>query len=293
MTRLLLLSLILCLYTLFADVLGTKIVEERSICKAVKDGSLPTNVWIQYGHTRSASTLQFMVILLLGNYLCGGNGISVGYGGTSTADNIAETVKSYPNILQIYKCHSQDCVTQAPANAFIFLSGSGKNFIDNQLGVWSKHYNHTVVNVQSYEHVIHRQDQLTDYQKIFLLPQKILDFISVYLRYWEVYRTCCGPQMSQSWREYLQNNKSSRAQTNLDYPACEMYNLSETESLLNNVANALDFVPKRFVGAEKGFILEMTMLPPFVGYCKCTVDLTKLDNAVFNDLKYKDCNHHL
>ena len=47
-----------------------------------------------------------------------------------------------------------------------------------------------------------------EYQQFFNIPTKLMDLVYEYMRYWDILRVCCGPQMSEDWRQALLNNSS-------------------------------------------------------------------------------------
>jgi hypothetical protein len=74
-----------------------------------------------------------------------------------------------------------------------------------------------------------------EYQDIFGLSDKQMEYLVEYLRYWEILRVCCGVQMSSDWRNQLSpvsNYSQHHDPHSPAYPACEMYNISQVENLM-------------------------------------------------------------
>jgi len=61
-----------------------------------------------------------------------------------------------------------------------------------------------------------------EYQKIFDLPDEQMKKIQEYLEVWDAIRLCCGSQMSEGWRQYLQGKSS-------DHHTCFMYDIGNVE----------------------------------------------------------------
>jgi hypothetical protein len=72
-------------------------------CPAVRDGRIP-NIWVQLGPPRTASTVQYVTLLLIGHIFCPQLYTSfVWRPGNST--NKLNVSYNNPNGLQIYKIH--------------------------------------------------------------------------------------------------------------------------------------------------------------------------------------------
>ena len=91
-----------------------------------------------------------------------------------------------------------------------------------------------------------------EYQQFFNIPTKLMDLVYEFMRYWDILRVCCGPQMSEDWRQALLNNTSYRPHHSHEspaYPACEMYDLDKVEELyLNSVLMKRFSLPTKFDG---------------------------------------------
>ena len=91
-----------------------------------------------------------------------------------------------------------------------------------------------------------------EYQQFFNIPTKLMDLVYEFMRYWDILRVCCGPQMSEDWRQTLLNNTSYRPHHSHEspaYPACEMYDLGKVETLyLNSVLMKHLSLPSIFDG---------------------------------------------
>ena len=91
------------------------------------------------------------------------------------------------------------------------------------------------------------------YQDIFDLTNEQIEGIVEFMRYWEILRKCCGMQMSSDWRQELlpPNKKGPRYNVHHDqnspsYPACQIYDIDNVESLLVNtkLAKTMSAYPK-------------------------------------------------
>lgn len=93
--------------------------------------------------------------------------------------------------------------------------------------------------VQDYETVLDENLYiLRDYQRIFGMNESQYDHLRAYMRYWEVIRKCCGVQSSADHLRVLhatvgghdaETKHLEHAFEDLDYPDCEIYNLTQVE----------------------------------------------------------------
>ncbi|KAJ1418826.1 hypothetical protein B484DRAFT_433897, partial [Ochromonadaceae sp. CCMP2298] len=94
---------------------------------------------------------------------------------------------------------------------------------------------------------------------IVICDEQVLQ-MQIFFRYWDILRLCCGPQQSQVHLQQLQGGDLSRDPMAADYPACEMYNISQVEHLA--------LLVEKSIGVRG--LLEL----PKVGYCACFNQMT-------------------
>lgn len=276
-------------------------------CELVKSGAVP-NVIVQWGEPRSASTLQYMTLLLIGSFLCP-NGFLSQYGyfpkldiqfnnnnyfnnnysnsldttaDNSSSESVVKSDSKNKNILFILKTHEiRDLYIFNNNNTLLFASTHNEDrrkFMVEALQ--SRIYNTTITNIQLFQLP---KDVLDDnyysflykYMEIFpMMTKEQMKKIREYLKYWMIFRKCCSSQMSLQWKYYLVNGNYTKKLSDPSHPQCELYNLTNLEIVWRQVTTELRMVPP----------------PQLPGFCQCTIDTTKRQSILVNShFFYKDC----
>lgn len=271
-----------------------------TVCGAVAAGRLP-NIILQVGRKRTASTLQFATILLMAQLMCPNATIKTGF--VHHTRKIAELIEEQPNpnILQIYKTHTWEHISELPANAWVFMSVNNEQNASKAVAYVRKTFNHDVAYVQNMTFI--RNNSIGDmsaYLRHFRLSEFPAIFFAQALNKFRLMRICCGSQMSSSWRDVLMHPAALRkgaklhlwilsqklSHKNYTIPAshmCDNINLNEMEKEL-------------FAQLEK-MNIPVSLLPfgihsplvPYVGWCECTVQLTHQKKLDLNSFQYKLC----
>ena len=207
--------------------------EERSVARM----RLP-NLIIQYGETRTASTLQFQTLCAVALVLNEANPsrVDCSFKSRDDVDTDPNGLVSNPNGLRVWKTHTVPS-EGFPKEAWLFTSE-----IDHEVSFddpWqdaaermSQKLGHDVKYTQVLSRLTGRGSGIaTEYKAIFGLSDPQVEEVVTYLRYWDVLRMCCGAQMNDGYRaELISNlrpNSSETAQS--EYPACDMYRIQGVE----------------------------------------------------------------
>ena len=133
--------------------------------------------------------------------------------------------------------------------------------------------------IQEYPALLERDlALLRDYQAVFSLSEAQYLLLRTYMRYWQIVRKCCGFQ--SSCLNVLQLNPGHQAEVAerrtfeqaLDYPSCQMYNLSAVEEFL--VSTTLWQQAQRLI-ADGKHNPPGRFLFDGAGYCDRTVEMIK------------------
>ena len=133
--------------------------------------------------------------------------------------------------------------------------------------------------IQEYPALLERDlALLRDYQAVFSLSEAQYLLLRTYMRYWQIVRKCCGFQ--SSCLNVLQLNPGHQAEVAerrtfeqaLDYPSCQMYNLSAVEEFL--VSTTLWQQAQRLIADGKHNPPERYGFDG-AGYCDRTVEMIK------------------
>ena len=207
--------------------------EERSVARM----RLP-NLIIQYGETRTASTLQFQTLCAVALVLneADPSRVDCAFKSRDDVDTDPNGFVSNPNGLRVVKTHT---VPSAgfPKDAWLFTSE-----IDHEVSFddpWqdaakrmSQKLGHDVKYTQVLSRLTGRGSGIaTEYKAIFGLSDPQVEEVVTYLRYWDVLRMCCGAQMNDGYRaELISNLRPNSSETSQsEYPACDMYRIQAVE----------------------------------------------------------------
>lgn len=269
-------------------------------CAAVKKGMIP-NVVLQVGEMRTASTLQYATLLLIGQLICPGATIKHGF--VHHSRNMLDVIQEQPNpnVLQIYKSHSFDHATQLPSNSWIFASvKDGANY-SGELHGMSEAMQQKVLYWQNYSFVIHKGvGDLQVYRRIFLFAQFSASDLTEILNLWRTMRICCGSQLSSSWRRVLMHPAALYGPNRQKawYAAMKVKNENVTMPR-NHECKDIDFnsIERDLFSRLAKMDIPNSLLPfgthapifPYIGWCECTVQLTHRFRLEMNSITYKQC----
>jgi hypothetical protein len=189
---------------------------------------------IQYGRPRSATTLQYRTLCSIMKLV---KGTSVRCGFVADLNDEPEWGREF----RVIKTHQPP--QEWPQHMFkdnVWFFFTGDNGIDwhSEAAHLANDLGRDVKYVQLFDNLaMHGYTLAADYQPIFALNNSQCESLLTYLRYWDVLRQCCGPQMSQDWRATLQHDAAHEPHWTLEdtaYPACEMYDLDKVQSNMHN-----------------------------------------------------------
>lgn len=250
----------------------------------VKDFSLDsiglTKNWIEFGHPRTATTAQYMILNAFGWVLCGYNNVVAGF----TKDKwigtkMANATMYEGKMLSVTKTHTAPTVMQAyrsgqPISVFSTSGGRGSGArVDDLPGV-------NVTYIQNFKTMSAPgglTEVLHDYANIFHLneaPAEVVQGVQKWLDLWDITRICCGAQMSKTWRAVLHGVNPGAGLESLPAGkhACQQHDFIEIERNLTAIEKPL-----------YGEVLTK------VGSCRCSIELTIKDKLNFNARSYAPC----
>ena len=214
-----------------ASILGERLQEERSEARV----TLPKLI-IQFGHQRTATTLQFQTLCAIAAILNEADPSSID---CSFKKYVGEHLKELDNHtigLRVWKTHIVPD-EGFPKDAWLFTSE-----IDDSVGFddpWedsaqrmSQELDHEIKYTQVLSRLTGRGSGIaTEYKSIFGLSDAQVVEVVTYLRYWDILRMCCGVQMSAEYRAQLISDlRPNITETSGSlYPACDMYNIQMVE----------------------------------------------------------------
>ncbi|XP_045197257.2 uncharacterized protein LOC123551986 isoform X2 [Mercenaria mercenaria] len=188
---------------------------------------------IQYGLGGTATTLQFQILCVLMAILHEAEINSVGCYYAKQPSHKYSVIKTHflkDSLLRIL-----------PSDSWIFMTSSDSLSEEKERQLEEvkrkiKNIRIKIPYIADINMVSKRGHYIVyEYQPIFNVSDKQMQFAVEYLRYWDILRLCCGKQMSADWRNHLSPSESyifHHDPHSLTYPACEMYNISEVEQLM-------------------------------------------------------------
>lgn len=202
------------------------------------------NIVIQFGHPRTATTLQFQTLCLM---------MVTVLSRLKKLDELQcqffkqlPKPKSQKNHYSVLKTHALPSNLSYPHWLFTTYDPHS-NSSDPTAELISRKAN---VKFKASIAQVERQGNSIawEYQEMFGLSNAEMNNIIDYLRYWDILRLCCGLQMSSDWRNYLIeyydnisgyenfiNTAGHHKFTSPSYPACEIYDIDKVSyRLLNN-----------------------------------------------------------
>ena len=214
-----------------ASMPGRHLQEERSVARV----TLP-NLIIQYGESRTASTLQFQTLCAIALVLNEADPARVDCS-FKGLDDLDTDEAANPSGLRVWKTHNVPS-EGFPKDAWLFTSE-----IDDEVSFddpWqdaahrmSQKLDHEVKYAQVLSRLTGRGSGIaTEYKPFFGLSDPQVEEVVTYLRYWDVLRMCCGAQMNDGYRaELISNLRPNSSETSQsEYPACDMYRIQAVES---------------------------------------------------------------
>lgn len=229
---------------------------KRKSCSLVKDGKIP-RIWLQVGKHRTASTLQFVILVLISKILCPGSF----YTFLDRITSKSKYVDSYHelDVLGVYKTHSFENILKMGSqweNKWIFVSTES---IHHHNKSEFSHIKDKIKFIQPVDKAQTLNSLVSKYGELFNLPNTTVSKITRYIDLWSNLRKCCGPQASKSWRNKL--SLGNQAEGNF---SCNNWsNLSMLERELEDFA----------------ILNDMPKLDFKVGYCECTKEVLKHANV--------------
>lgn len=194
------------------------------------------HVIVQLGVARTASTQQSMILLLcmfLANSvhdLEDKQEYHLFYG--------IKTPRLAPHRYLVVKTHNPDhwrIWKKRANNTMLFMT-------NRQGSVIAPGLREEACYVQRYEEMIDETlFVLRDYQRIFNLSETDYHHLRAYMKHWQIIRKCCGVQASADWLIHLHAADGKHQSElryvrhrveDLDYPDCELYNLTQVEQNL-------------------------------------------------------------
>ena len=230
-----------------------------------------TQVWVQQGGMRTASTFQFATLIMFGWMLCGPKHVDFYYLPSKRVVPVFN-----PGNLTIIKCHGSWRVvlnnTEAPIDTYVSTRRGSK-------------VPPTLRERTRLRFVQSRKDleaegpsaMLTRYAPLFGFdPQsKIADAARQWMDLWSTMRVCCGSQLSVKWREALHALDGQPLSTmEPDTHACQRHNFTHVEETFNSLGDTL--IPDADSSVKAN-----------IGFCECTITHTLDHHANFNSRSYK------
>ena len=170
-------------------------------CTLLQEKKIP-NVWLQLADTRTASTLQWVTLILIGNLLCEGS-VEWRYLQRCSATAMYYAQNPDPNTLQILKSHDFCFLGAINENAWAFSSSTGDGVGQTMWIEGAFPTRHSLVKIMQGMDDIHNSSVHilnTAYKELFNLTDVMITKVVTVLEPWSVLRKCCGSQMSASWR---------------------------------------------------------------------------------------------
>jgi hypothetical protein len=232
---------------------------------------------VQYGDGRSGSTFQWYVICTIMRMLSEDSGKDV--------NCMLSRFFIYPK--NIFKIHYPD------RSVPWMISDFDKKFKDKNMRI---HYflssknmpvnasqftgNHVYAYTQYIEDLeVRKLGVLFDYKQLFNLSDMEMRILYQHMRYWDVLRQCCGLQQSIYNRMVLHNlSLTADSYLDLDYPACEVYNITQVESSLLKTQVSVKF--------PEHVRVEFTDLVVYPGYCQAMEDIIRNGSEFRAGLKF-------
>ena len=214
---------------------GTSSMEyraERTVLKGPLPGT-PIHL-VQVGPYRTATTLQHMtvcagLVLRLWNYPRRLSRTFCGFWGEH------HYLKATANSNTVWKEHTLKRVLQIPPSEVTAAFTTRADYAESL-----RKANHTVGLLLPVRDAARMgYHSALAYQRALGLTDDETDVLLQFIRWWDVLRVCCGPQMSEDWREMLHRHpfayKFRYGRDDPGSPACGTYNISAVElAFLNN-----------------------------------------------------------
>lgn len=235
-------------------------------CLALKNGTIP-NVWLQIGDQRTASTLQYVTLILIGSLLCENENIDWHYLQKPWGQTIELVHNEDPTRLRVVKTHDFNFIQQITDETWIFYSG------DQAWWLLETFPGHPIILEARVEEVFYSSFNIlnTKYRSVFNLSDKMVRILAEVVEAWVPLRKCCGPQMSDSWRKYLLGVEGG----NPDHE-CLVYNSTALEA--------------RYLDLSEKYHLPILDNRDWVGKCECELKITQQYTLWFNNPMYSRCD---
>lgn len=242
-------------------------------CRALEEKRFP-NVWLQVADTRTASTLQFATMVIVGNLLCGSGNVDFRYLQRLWDGTVGYVNNGNPTHLSIVKTHDFNFINASQPDTLLFTSIRQEN--KNFQRKWLR---------ESYPNRVFFLTQLTGrieqgsadfinatYRVKFNLTDDQVEVLQEVVGSWEKLRICCGSQMSASWREYLHLNDMNLP----SHHVCKSF-------------GNMTLIERYYIAASRRYSFPLIDVT-HEGQCYCTWELTARLKMGFNDGRYGACS---
>jgi len=180
--------------------------------------------WIQYGHPRTATTLQFQTLCyaMIVKHL-------------SDPKSIRNLHCNYVQVpakdqIGVVKTHVFPGGHFASENFVVFATSSGDR---TKIYESLKQAGFVVPFVSDLSFVAkYGYHSVLQYKDVLGMTDDEIGVVVEAIRYWDILRLCCGMQMSEDWRNRLYPRSGyhdHRTEHDLGYHGCEIYNISQVE----------------------------------------------------------------
>lgn len=171
---------------------ATKASNECSALQRTGTDKIP-NMWVQQGSARSATTLQYRILTMIGLAICGGNGIVTNFISSDYAmAKYSDLANKNPNKLYIIKAHIESALNYTTRGAYIFITTineRGERYDEKVDRLRLRQI--PVKFVQEYDEVLRVGPLIVKkYLELFKLPAKTVSLLIDIIEGWDLMRLC-------------------------------------------------------------------------------------------------------
>jgi len=239
-------------------------------------------VYVQWGHTRTATTFQFQTVCSAVAMLHGKH-TTCKYIGHSTSH--VNNSFSRPAVIKTHDLKFRNEMRKWPDFAGMYVTETTNRGHDVWVGDAcaadaKRDESKGATYVQLYEKMFFRKFTIVyDYQRPLGLTDEQTTDLAEYMRYWEILRRCCGAQMSKDFSARLRGHARERNDTDIAFDMCEAYNITNVEGMLMRTRIHREFAPTIDAIARISSFDQK-----YDGtYCRRTQVATRKCNLAFND----------